>query len=181
MPAEFVEIYASGADQPGIARKLLDAAADRPEVVRTVSGGFRVPADVADAAGFSAGDPDAVDARATAGAALAQTAIDGDSPVADVLGGHAPTSLPAKVDGGPGHLTDQRIDGPADTDDRPAEVQVAAETGDVVAPDPRADGGGDVAELTGQALDDALEAAGLPKTGRADEKRARLAAHRARA
>lgn len=30
-------------------------------------------------------------------------------------------------------------------------------------------------ELKGQALDDALEAAGLPKTGTADEKRARLA------
>lgn len=32
-------------------------------------------------------------------------------------------------------------------------------------------------ELKGQALDDALEAAGLPKTGSADEKRARLAEH----
>ncbi len=31
--------------------------------------------------------------------------------------------------------------------------------------------------LKGQALDDALEAAGLPKTGSADEKRARLAEH----
>lgn len=32
-------------------------------------------------------------------------------------------------------------------------------------------------ELKGAALDDALDAAGLPKTGSADEKRARLADH----
>lgn len=32
-------------------------------------------------------------------------------------------------------------------------------------------------DLKGAALDDALETAGLPKTGSADEKRARLAAH----
>lgn len=32
-------------------------------------------------------------------------------------------------------------------------------------------------ELKGAALDDALEAAGLPKSGTADEKRARLAEH----
>lgn len=35
------------------------------------------------------------------------------------------------------------------------------------------------AELKGAALDEALEAAGLPKTGTADEKRARLAEHTA--
>lgn len=34
-------------------------------------------------------------------------------------------------------------------------------------------------ELKGAALDEALEAAGLPKTGTADEKRARLAEHQA--
>lgn len=34
---------------------------------------------------------------------------------------------------------------------------------------------GDQTELKGEALDAALEAAGLPKTGSADEKRARLA------
>lgn len=33
------------------------------------------------------------------------------------------------------------------------------------------------AELKGQALDDALDAADLPKSGTADEKRARLAEH----
>lgn len=33
--------------------------------------------------------------------------------------------------------------------------------------------------LKGKALDDALEAAGLPKSGTADEKRARLAEHEA--
>lgn len=35
----------------------------------------------------------------------------------------------------------------------------------------------DTAELRGQALEDALTAAGLPSTGTADEKRAALAAH----
>lgn len=35
----------------------------------------------------------------------------------------------------------------------------------------------DPADLKGQALDDALETAGLPKSGTADEKRARLAEH----
>lgn len=40
-----------------------------------------------------------------------------------------------------------------------------------------ADGG--QPELKGGALDEALEEAGLPKTGSADEKRARLADHRA--
>ena len=37
------------------------------------------------------------------------------------------------------------------------------------------------AELRGAALDEALEQAGLPKTGTADEKRARLAERRANA
>ena len=36
-------------------------------------------------------------------------------------------------------------------------------------------GAGDPPELTGEALDAALEAAGLPKTGTTNEKRARLA------
>jgi hypothetical protein len=40
-------------------------------------------------------------------------------------------------------------------------------------PDPPA------AELKGKALDDALDQAGLPKSGTADEKRAALAAHEA--
>lgn len=37
----------------------------------------------------------------------------------------------------------------------------------------------DAAELKGKALDEALEEAGLPKSGTADEKRERLAAHQA--
>ena len=35
----------------------------------------------------------------------------------------------------------------------------------------------DAAELKGEALDEALKEAGLPLTGKADEKRARLAEH----
>jgi hypothetical protein len=176
---EFVEIFASNADQPAIARRLLAAAGGDPDgsLVRTVSQGFRVPVAVAEAAGFTTADSGAVDAAAVEGDALAQTALDG--PRADVLAGHAPETLPAKVDGGPDNLTDQRLDGPADAADRPAEVQVAAETGAVVAPDPRTAGGEDPEELRGDALDDALRAAGLSTSGKADEKRARLAEHRA--
>jgi hypothetical protein len=47
--------------------------------------------------------------------------------------------------------------------------------------DPPADGEAPAAELKGQALTDALKAAGLPLTGSADEKRAALAQHRGEA
>lgn len=85
--------------------------------------------------------------------------------VADVI----PT--PADADRGPLGLSD------------PGSV-VAIETGDATdEEDPtNPDGSPDVTgvdpnELRGQALDDALTAAGLSKTGTADEKRARLAEH----
>jgi hypothetical protein len=176
---EYVEILAAPADQGPIARKLLAAAVVAgidQDVVRTTSDGFRVPAAIAQAAGYGTS---AADARAAGGSAVDNVSIPADVARADILAGHAPESLPAKLDGGPNTLTDQRADGPADAEDRPAEVRVAAETGAGVAPDPRRADAGDSGELTGQALDDALEAAGLPKTGKADEKRARLAAHRA--
>lgn len=185
---DYTEIYAAPVDQPAIARKLLaaaDSAGIEQDVVRTTSDGFRVPASIAEAAGYSTSDAGAVDARKAGGDAVDLTSIPADVARADILKGHAPESLPAKVDGGPANLTDQRLDGPADTADHPAEVQVAAETGAVVQPDPRtADAGDasavvDVAELKGQALDDALKAADLPTSGSADEKRARLAAARA--
>src|SRR4051794_1145341 len=48
-----VEILAHPADQGPIARKLLDAAGDAPEAVRTISGGFLVPSEVAKAAGLA--------------------------------------------------------------------------------------------------------------------------------
>lgn len=175
-PAEYVEILAAPADQGPIARKLLaaaDAAGIEQDVVRTTSDGFRVPASIADAAGYGTSDAGAVDARLAGGDAVDLVSIPADVERADILAGHAPESLPAKVDGGPANLTDQRVDGPADTEDHPEEVRAAAAN----QPDPRT--AGTSGELTGQALDDALEAAGLPKTGKADEKRARLAAHRA--
>jgi hypothetical protein len=71
---EYVEILVGVNDQPEIARKLLDAAGDNPEVVRTISAppGFRVPKSVAESAGYSAaeGDVAAVDARAIEGYAV---------------------------------------------------------------------------------------------------------------
>ena len=201
---EYTEIYAAPVDQPAIARKLLAAADEagiEQDVVRTTSDGFRVPSSIAEAAGYSTSDAGAIDARTARGDAIDLTSIPADVARADILNGHAPESLPAKVDGGPATLTDQRLDGPADTADRPDEVQVAAETGAVVQPDPRtADAGAveladgtqtdvlpaDAAvapvaleDLKGDALDEALRAAELSTAGRADEKRARLAAFRA--
>jgi hypothetical protein len=128
---DFVDIYAAPADQPPIARKLLEAAGDNPDVVRTIGDGFRVPAEIAAAAGYGPSDEAAVDARARAGAALDGTVVSPDAPQADsdlIDREHrSPLSLPAKVDGGPDHLTDQFPGGPADTSDRPVEVRAAAE------------------------------------------------------
>jgi len=75
---QFVEIFAANADQPDISRRLL-AACDElgvaQESVATVFQGFRVPADVAEAAGFSASEDGAVDAMAVEGKALTNTAV----------------------------------------------------------------------------------------------------------
>ena len=54
------------------------------------------------------------------------------------------------------------------TDDDPRVVEDPAEVEDPVE---------DAAELKGEALDEALKEAGLPLTGKAEEKRARLAEH----
>jgi hypothetical protein len=155
---QFVDIYALPVDQPTIARELLAAAGDQQELVRTISEGFRVPADIAAAAGYAAGDAEVVDSESVSGSALANTALSADTPVADVLSGSSPDSLPAKVDGGRANLTD-----------RPAADTVADEDADDAAE----------GELKGEALDEALRSAGLPVTGKADEKRARLAEFRA--
>jgi hypothetical protein len=104
---EFVDVYALSADQPEVARKLLAAAGDQPEVVRTVADGFRVPASVAEAAGYTPGSNEVVDAEARSGSALGNTALPTDVQAADILSGSAPESLPAKVDGGRQHLTDR--------------------------------------------------------------------------
>ena len=65
-----------------------------------------------------------------------------------------------------------------DTDAQDADESAHAEAATDGTPVP---GSETAAELKGQALDDALEAAGLSKTGTADEKRARLAEHRGEA
>lgn len=178
---QFVEIFTANADQPETARKLLAAAGDAPEQVATVFGGFRVPVAIAEAAGFAATDTDAVDSEAVAGAALANTSAAGG--VVDAPTGHGPASLPAKVDGGPEHLTGQTPPAaePAEGDQGDQGVVETADgeqhTG--VVPADAATDGEDDGELRGEALDDALRAAELPTTGKVAEKRARLAAHRA--
>jgi len=59
-------------------------------------------------------------------------------------------------------------------------IETAEETTpETTADTPAEESTDDPAELKGAALDDALRAAGLPVSGKADEKRARLAAHRA--
>lgn len=73
--ARFVEVFARPEDMQDTAVALLAAAKDHPEVVATVSGGFRVPADVADAAGYGTGTDGSVDA------AKAESDTAGDQPV----------------------------------------------------------------------------------------------------
>jgi hypothetical protein len=63
-----VEVYVPPADLGEVARALLDAAGEDPveaEKVQTLSGGFRVPRDIADRAGVSPTDDNAVNPAAT--------------------------------------------------------------------------------------------------------------------
>jgi hypothetical protein len=68
-PADgWVEVYVPPADLGDTARALLDAAGDDPveaDKVQTLSGGFRVPRDIADRAGVSPTDDNAVNPAAT--------------------------------------------------------------------------------------------------------------------
>jgi hypothetical protein len=68
-PADgWVEVYVPPADLGEVARALLDAAGEDPveaEKVQTLSGGFRVPRDIADRAGVSPTDDNAVNPAAT--------------------------------------------------------------------------------------------------------------------
>jgi hypothetical protein len=82
---EYVEVYVPPEDMQQTARKLLDAAGDtRAEIerVETISGGFRVPKEIADAAGVSADDDNAVDPAETGGQRARQLsgeAVSGDA------------------------------------------------------------------------------------------------------
>jgi hypothetical protein len=64
--------------------------------------------------------------------------------------------------------------------DHPAVVQDFRDRGWETAADIAARAGAEAEELKGKALDEALEDAGLSKSGSVDEKRARLAEHEAK-
>lgn len=145
---QFVEIFTAPADQPEVARKLLEAAGDDQEAVRTTSDGFRVPAAIAVAAGFGPGDEDVAEEPADD---EPDTPADGPvTPVATETPAGAPEAPAAPV-APDGPVT------PAATPEAPSDD-----------------------EPKGAALDAALREAGLSTEGKADEKRARLAAHRAK-
>lgn len=170
---EFVEIFTAPADAPEVARKLLAAAGDDQEAVRTTSDGFRVPAAIAEAAGFGPGDEDVVaeDEDDEPADDEPETTEDGPGTVVTADGAEHTGVLPASAATAP--------DGEAATGDASAATGDAPVTEDAPAPAeaPQGDAGD---EPKGAALDAALREAGLSTEGKADEKRARLAAHRAK-
>jgi hypothetical protein len=89
-PADgWVEVYVPPADLGEVARALLDAAGEDPvevEKVQTLSGGFRVPRDIADRAGVSPTDDNAVNPAATgtqAAFAPSPEPVSGDAVIAE--------------------------------------------------------------------------------------------------
>lgn len=157
---EFVEVFVNPEDMHATAVQLLEAAGDTPEVVATVSGGFRVPADVAAKAGITTGDDNAVDVAAVEGYAANNTA-----PAQREAQAEGVADAPAGITGG----------------QEPEAGQPTPAVGDGNAPEPkRAADGDEDGELKGEALDAALRKAGLSTGGRADEKRARLEEHLAK-
>lgn len=87
----------------------------------------------------------------------------------DVAGDELAGRLQTAVYGAGSALPEDPVDPGGDLSGAPAAEVLTEHSGDAEEP----------VELKGQALDDALEEAGLPKTGTADEKRERLAAHQA--
>jgi hypothetical protein len=89
-PADgWVEVYVPPADLGDVARALLDAAGEDPveaDKVQTLSGGFRVPRDIADRAGVSPTDDNAVNPAATgtqAAFAPSPEPVSGDAVIAE--------------------------------------------------------------------------------------------------
>lgn len=198
---QFVEIFASNADQPAIAKRLLGAAGDAPEQVATVFQGFRVPSAIAEAAGFSVAEDGAVDAMAVEGQALTNTAVAqrpapatglaatsgaqtggtlataGNEPAAGGTHEEATTGAPTEADVPQGDPNDGATAGsPPPADGERPEVQ----TGDAAPSDPAdavGDPTGEPEPLRGEALEQALRDRDLSLAGTADEKRARVAAY----
>jgi hypothetical protein len=171
--------------------------------VETISGGFRVPKEIADAAGVSADDDNAVDPAETGGQRARQLsgeAVSGDAVIESERerGAATPEAVGAvfqqnSPDGsGADASSDEgeqpRGGGPAEVraDDAVSGASPSATGGGGAPGGGGGSGGGDDqiaatgSDLHGDELDDALEEAGLPKTGRVAEKQARLAEHRSR-
>jgi hypothetical protein len=185
-PADgWVEVYVPPDDLTGTAKKLLDAAGEDPveiEKVQTLSGGFRVPRGIADAAGVSPTDDNAVDPAATGTqAAFAPSAepVSGDAVIAEEAERGTATAEavgavfdpPTEAVGGDAVIAADTERGAASPEAVGA-VSTQNPTGDDPGDDP-----GDL--LRGDDLDDALKAAGLSTAGRVADKRQRLAEHRA--
>lgn len=156
---KYVEVFARPEDMQDTAIQLLAAAGDTPEVVATVSGGFRVPAEVAAAAGISTADDGAVDAAKVESDTATSVAyprlahgIEDPEP-AQLVDANPSVTLPAAQE-----LTERLTGSPTE----------------------QAEGGQEQA-LRGKDLDDALDAAQLSKSGTVAEKQARLAEYRANA
>jgi hypothetical protein len=195
---EYVEVYVPPEDMQSTARKLLDAAGEeRTEIekVETVMGGFRVPKSIADKAGISTEDDDTVDPSST-GSQRARTLsgqrvsaddlireeVERGSATPEAVGAvfrqNAPDGEDASLDaardegaavGGDGEQAGEQAAGRTDTTELPAQQQGQ----------PRHAQETPAEELHGEDLDNALEQAGLPKTGRVAEKQQRLADYRA--
>jgi hypothetical protein len=206
-PADgWVEVYVPPADLGEVARKLLDAAGDDPgeiEKVQTLSGGFRVPRDIADTAGVSPADDNAVNPAATGGQAAfapASEPVSGDAVIAAETDRGTATAEavgavfdpPAEAVSGDAVITAEADSGNATPEAVGAVFEQNSPTGegadanaDEDAQQPETEGedesrGEDPADpaLHGTGLDDALRAAGLSTYGRVADKRRRLAEHR---
>jgi hypothetical protein len=200
---DYVEVYAPPGEQREVARQLLEAAGDDRDRVETVTGGFRVPAGVAEAAGLSPSEGGSVDAaaagRTTEGSAevggyadrLIAEEVERGRATAESVGAvfrqNAPNPEAAELDANRDEDDQDGARGAAETEVRAddvvatgAEEQQQATSQESTSQE-SAQGGQqrDEADLHGRELEEALEAEGLPKSGTVAEKQARLAAHRA--
>lgn len=166
---QFVEILAANADQPEIARRLLEAAGDDQEQVATVFGGFRVPVAIAEAAGYTASDEPRAQAEDD------EDDEDGPAVVVTPDGVEHQGVLPA----GPYRSDpDTRTEvGTVTGTDELAGGTLGEAGPEAVTPlgDPGEGGTDGDGVLRGEALEQALKARGLSTDGKADEKRARVA------
>jgi hypothetical protein len=190
----FVEVYVSPEEMPEVARQLLDAAGEeRVERVETISGGFRVPRDIADAAGVSPFDDTAVDPARTGSQAARESSgrvVSGDEVIAGeiesgaaspaavgaVFASNSPTGEDLTGGGQPEDETQAEDGQPPEPDAQPeVETQGEGEEQPELPQPEQEQEQSEAEQLRGDDLDRALRQAGLPLSGTAREKRARLA------